>query len=263
MAAVIKERLDAQMEKEGIDIRSLNYATREGMYNCLINGPVPLNDINDVATLLGCNPKYLIGDDSSKDGVKHRRNTICILGPRVKSRMKSMGWSYNSLSDYTGLARTTVSYYMSKQENYVSIPTAETLAYGLNCSIKYLTGETENPMRYDKYRIDKRYMPKRAMTKVDTNSLKAFMNKQNITPTGLAKVIHFPSYLIKGALAGAGNFPDCSAVKLNAMMDEFMDGKYATKMQSLNQDPVEEKKSNIYVTKKSIKSQKVYQAYAC
>ena len=253
MATVIKERLDSQMSKEGVDIASLNYATREGMYTSLINGPVSLNDINDAAELLGCNPSYLLGKDiSDKVGVKHQSSTVCILGDRIRKGIKQLCWTAITFSQYTGIPAGSITAYWGKDKNYTTLETAETIAFGLNCSIDYLSGKTDDVKRYDRYHISNKYLKNICMNKVDPKALKDWMHYQSISYNALAEMIKLPFYLVKKALV-TGEMPEKCANNVQKLMDDFMQEKHAKSISSKSVYTARSKASPVSEQKKTEK----------
>ena len=271
MVTVVKERLDKAMSNEGIDIKSFNYATREGMYNSLINGPTTAQDIQDAATLLGCNPDYLKGSDMIVKGTKRKISTICVLGSRIRARIDNSKWTVKSFSAYTGIPNGSISIYaVPNTEHFMSIEVAETIAYGLNCSVEYLIGEASDPTRYVRYSLAEKYKKKRDMVAVNANHIKAYMACNNITFSDLAEAIGFPSYLIKGALQNQHpKFPAPSAKKMEKILNKYMAEKEiasakrsgsAGKSEPAEKEEVkaeapkqEEKKPSVYVATASTK----------
>lgn len=218
MTTVVKERLDTAMQKENIDIKSFNYATREGMYNTLINGPATDQDIKDAASLLGCATEYLLGSDMIVNGTKRKINSVRLIGSRVKDMISRAHWSVPSLHAYTGIPKGTI-YYITNNDDYASLDAAESLAYGLNCSVEYLQGETDNPARYVNYKLADKYKKQRMFCGINSSHINAYMARNNITCSELADAIKCPEFIIKKCeKMQSVSFPEPSAKKLDKLM---------------------------------------------
>lgn len=226
MVTVNKVRLDKAMEKESIDIDSLNYTTRENMYNTLIHGQVSLSDINDVASLLGCSPSYLMGMDNkekkpekkkSAEKRKYNKSGFDVMASRVKSRMNKLGWTQVSLGDYTGIPAASICVY-AHCDTSLSVDTIKTMAYGLDCSLEYLVGKSDDYTVSPNYGVLGKYKDNVKMKVVHPRTIKALLNSTGTTPSRMAKAIGVPAKIFKRAMS-TGTLPAHSADKLQKIAD--------------------------------------------
>ena len=216
MVTVVQKNLENAMRRSNTDIGQLNDATRANMYDSLIgNGLLTEDDVKDVALLLRCSPEYLMGKELEKD-IAHNYNTLRVYGDRIRERMDTLNWSIMSLSNYTGIPYKSINAYRNKNINYMSVQTIQTLAFGLGCSVEYLTKESDDHKSFTKYRIANRYRNGICLMSVDMSKLRSYINRYNVSIDDLSKKICCPTYFIRYRLEKKpGKFPTYSAKKIN------------------------------------------------
>lgn len=76
---------------------------------------------------------------------------------RIKIRRQALGYSYQRLSDETGISKSTLQRYETGAIKNIPLDKLETLADGLHTTLSYLMGWDDDPIDYDN--IDDIYVP--------------------------------------------------------------------------------------------------------
>lgn len=211
---IMVDRLHKQMWYESISEEELDRSTCYKQYDRLIDGSATKYEIDFVASILNCSTEYLIGIDSS--------DKVCVLGTRVDIRLKCMHWSHKSLSEYIGIPVNSIRGYRSRSDNNMSYGAAQALAYGLRCSVEYLTGKSDSygepvktlPLKYIKN------------TKLRTipNDMREGLERYRFMPNSMHEIsryIKIPTDVLENALNGSGLIPSVSSCQLFAFVNGY------------------------------------------
>ena len=208
MATIIKEKLDEQMKKEGINKGILENVTRRGFYDDLVTGAATDSDIINTAVILKCTKNFLTTPNNQR---------YALIGRIIAERMRTLGWSASTISDYTGIPSGSIFNACAGNFKTLSADIALSLAYAFDCDVRLLTGEISKseddliPNQNKKKMLTDRYAAKRKVATIDPDEIKHAIATAAVTPSTMASLLYIPYILLRLAMScSSTKLPECA-----------------------------------------------------
>ena len=240
---IIIERLNEVMKKEDVNENILASLTRKNIYSDIIEGKYSDKDIYDVASVLGVKDTELCSESVSL--------STGSLAINLYSEIEKAGFSLRCFSDYTGISIGSLSYYQHGKST-PSENNLNRLCYGLNCSVDYILGNSD-----DRGKSSLSDYHSKKMVKV-SSKIGDIIKSGEISPSKLAKRIGIPYNMLKKVIAAGGYIPS-TAIEIFCNIYKISSDKFIYQSDTFTNTIIEKpipKKENMKSVKKEETKQK-------